>query len=711
MEEGRKHIDDLFREELEGYQEVPREAVWTSLEQRLPKKGGNRRPFLWIFLMVALLSSLGYFALREFSENDSKIAANNKSNSENNAIISNKKEHQNEIENQELNNAFINTADENIPSETKENAENTLEETDDKNSDELSSVNKAGSKQNSKTSNTESSYRNTNGSNQDFLDGETTKNRDEEDIDNTTKKSDYRTSKNTTQISERKNTSSVANPLIIQSSNEKRKPKTNSETKNQEASTNPVKSNSNEKDIAKKESSISTNVKNTKATASNKDVEKKATTTAEQKEKQNTKGRVASNKKTITPEIDIKKNTSNKQKNKEQKNTPPVEEKKTVNEKNKTASSEPKTTKADPIDVTAERSKGIPIDVAAATSKATPIAVDPELDNKKSKIDVSYQDANGNPIDIGILRNPRWLDPEKRVPSTYDVEGKSDAPKDGVGGEGKGGTGEEGKEKKKKENGLKLDAGIKMGYERGFANVTTSNFTGNVFAQWNISKKVALTLQPGIRYTSINNVSVFRDQAFHDVKVAAIDSAHVYTSDTTGTKVQRNYIYSNTYDSINMSYALDPRTYLEVELPLLLQYKVADNFSVLGGFQLSFGKIVQVKSSNQNIFRFSRMDTLSYAAVDTFVGPSNPAPQDHFTYSTPSYNTFNNNAHKNPITNPARFGIMLGFSYEFRKRLLIDVMMRKNLSNLNFIPNEEVRKIYRQPYFRISVGYRLFGAK
>ena len=69
MEEGRKHIDDLFREELQGYRETP-DAVWTSIEQRLPSPG-RRRPFLWLWLllMLALLSSLGYYA---YKHQDSK---------------------------------------------------------------------------------------------------------------------------------------------------------------------------------------------------------------------------------------------------------------------------------------------------------------------------------------------------------------------------------------------------------------------------------------------------------------------------------------------------------------------------------------------------------------------------------------------------------------------------------------------------------------
>jgi hypothetical protein len=109
----------------------------------------------------------------------------------------------------------------------------------------------------------------------------------------------------------------------------------------------------------------------------------------------------------------------------------------------------------------------------------------------------------------------------------------------------------------------------------------------------------------------------------------------------------------------------------------------------------------------------SKVDTISFAtaAVDTSNSPTIPPIDGYFNYSTPSFSTFDESKYRNPVTNPARFGLMLGFSYELRKRVLIDLMMRKNVSNLNFIPNEEVRKIYNQPYFRITIGYKLFQSK
>jgi hypothetical protein len=82
-----------------------------------------------------------------------------------------------------------------------------------------------------------------------------------------------------------------------------------------------------------------------------------------------------------------------------------------------------------------------------------------------------------------------------------------------------------------------------------------------------------------------------------------------------------------------------------------------------------------------------------------------------FNYNTPDISTANPEVGQNPTTSPARFGLLFGFSYELRKRLLVDFMVRKNISDMNFIPNEQVRKIYTQPYLRLMVGYKLFGDK
>src|SRR5690606_21444208 len=156
----------------------------------------------------------------------------------------------------------------------------------------------------------------------------------------------------------------------------------------------------------------------------------------------------------------------------------------------------------------------------------------------------------------------------------------------------------------------------------------------------------------------------------------------------------------------------------EMELPLMLKYYVAPNLSILGGVAMTFGNIIQIQENrveynglNKTIAGTPYAPVLSDSAGN-FPAP-NPAPPAMvpFTYNSPEISTANPVIGQNPATNPARFGVLFGFSYELRKRLLIDFLMRKNLSDMKFIPNEQVRKIYTQPYLRLMLGYKLFGDK
>lgn len=69
MEEGKKHIDDLFREQLGSYRETPGDHVWSDLERRLAQKddGGAAAPvrsYRWMgyVMLLAALVMLGYFS-------------------------------------------------------------------------------------------------------------------------------------------------------------------------------------------------------------------------------------------------------------------------------------------------------------------------------------------------------------------------------------------------------------------------------------------------------------------------------------------------------------------------------------------------------------------------------------------------------------------------------------------------------------------------
>ena len=69
MEERRKHIDDLFREGLNGYRETPAADVWAALDKRLPAEDEkSSRRWLWYLLLLLLLGTAGYFIYRKYTQ-------------------------------------------------------------------------------------------------------------------------------------------------------------------------------------------------------------------------------------------------------------------------------------------------------------------------------------------------------------------------------------------------------------------------------------------------------------------------------------------------------------------------------------------------------------------------------------------------------------------------------------------------------------------
>ncbi len=271
-------------------------------------------------------------------------------------------------------------------------------------------------------------------------------------------------------------------------------------------------------------------------------------------------------------------------------------------------------------------------------------------------------------------------------------------------------------------NKLSFEGGIKAGYEKGFGDYNTGGFVLTPFLQWNISSKFSLVLSPAIRYNQVNKTMLNAGQSYYNITSARMDSAHVEIPDTIAgglfDSLQRNYIYRNVYDSVVLSSSIKTKNYWEFELPLIFRYNIARNLAVYGGPLLTFGNIIQMGVDRLDFTGKQKIDTVKYQAVsirDTSV-PNYPVPpppgiENYFTYNTPNLSTAPNTTSQNAASNPARFGFMFGFSYELKNRLMIDVLMRQNLSDMKYIPNEQVRKIYTKPYFRITVGYKLFNSE
>lgn len=262
-----------------------------------------------------------------------------------------------------------------------------------------------------------------------------------------------------------------------------------------------------------------------------------------------------------------------------------------------------------------------------------------------------------------------------------------------------------------------FSVGVKLGYEQGFTTQSSGIIAAFPFLQWAFSDKMSLWFQPGFRYNNISKTNLMDRQTFHDIISQSRDSSHVIDNDTTGViTIQRNYIYRSIYDSVIVQYGIKSSKFWEIELPISLQYRVAKNLAVQLGGMVSFGRIVQVEGGLERYSGLSRNGSLSYAPVPYNGQPSTnypnpPTIQNYFTYNTSSFQGVDTNQYKNPSSNPARFALVFGFSYTFKERLLIDVLVRKNVSSMSFIPNDQVRSIYTQPYFRLMVGYKLFGGE
>ncbi|MGC4056986.1 MAG: hypothetical protein QM743_02555 [Chitinophagaceae bacterium] len=80
MEPNEKHIDDLFRQEMEGFRETPPDAVWESLEQRLDAHvatgkspgAGGMGGWLWVVLTFAVVT-VAIFGYRQLHKDNIAI--------------------------------------------------------------------------------------------------------------------------------------------------------------------------------------------------------------------------------------------------------------------------------------------------------------------------------------------------------------------------------------------------------------------------------------------------------------------------------------------------------------------------------------------------------------------------------------------------------------------------------------------------------------
>ncbi|MES2703464.1 MAG: hypothetical protein V4649_12545 [Bacteroidota bacterium] len=260
----------------------------------------------------------------------------------------------------------------------------------------------------------------------------------------------------------------------------------------------------------------------------------------------------------------------------------------------------------------------------------------------------------------------------------------------------------------------KFIAGVKAGFEGSYSGQAGRKIVVSPFLEYKLSDKFSLLTQPAFKGSSLNNRRLTGTQTFY--KAGGVDSSitannPVYVFDGNGNIVDtlgsvQTYTYRHTHDSIVKSYSVGGK-YFEVELPLLLKYALKPNLSVYGGVTLNYSRTIRV---NENTYNSGPIIRDSLQGVFTPQGMSNTAPPataGMFTYAGQSIGSYAGPLYPAATEGMLRLGYMLGFSYEFKKRWLLDGLLQQGFAKSNVVGGYNVNTALSVPYFRVTLGYKL----
>lgn len=252
-----------------------------------------------------------------------------------------------------------------------------------------------------------------------------------------------------------------------------------------------------------------------------------------------------------------------------------------------------------------------------------------------------------------------------------------------------------------------MSAGIKAAYEKGFQSYTANTIVASVFGEVNFSPKVSLIIQPGIKMA--NTSSEYRTANGTYIRAGDTKST-VYNEERDSMNIPtgfRSYAYSQTYDSIVASRRAQ-RKFTEFELPFMVRYKMDKNLSLLAGMNFTFGKTLKMEGLLQTYSGLQLADSIFRYYDSAGIAPPAPAAFSH--PGSVSFSTY-----KDPgateVINMIRFGYTIGLSYTVKQRLIVDLTLQQNLSRLSDIDDEQIKKLFTQPYVRLSAGYSILGKR
>ena len=268
-------------------------------------------------------------------------------------------------------------------------------------------------------------------------------------------------------------------------------------------------------------------------------------------------------------------------------------------------------------------------------------------------------------------------------------------------------------ESKRPRNPIKWSYGLKTGYDFSMNKYSAGNALLGAYLQAHISKRMSVILQPTLKYTNMKRTTLDGTASYYDVKNSSVTALHIITpegADAQGNPVYniiRRYFYAQQYDSVVVSKTIRPKQYAEFELPLLLQYRLTKALSITGGVSANFSRLVQAEREESRFKGIMRYDTAVFAKVnESSPAPAIPAIETRIKYNYSPYADYLSQQQEDPVNN-LRFNYMLGINYALRNGLSFDLLMLSLLGNANYINDNNIKKIYKTPYIRIGVTYKL----
>ena len=251
--------------------------------------------------------------------------------------------------------------------------------------------------------------------------------------------------------------------------------------------------------------------------------------------------------------------------------------------------------------------------------------------------------------------------------------------------------------------------GVKAGVETGMAVGGANKAVVSPYLQYKFSDRLSLMVQPALKMAGLSTRNVGSATTYYDVNPGTgsykiTDSALLILVLTGDTLWNRNYEYTERYDSVVKTNKTGVN-YMEIELPLLLQYKLTKRLSVYGGVNTVYGKKMGV---TEHTYTAKAMPKTGYVnTLAQFYAPA-PAPTGTgITYTGNPLSGYTGPQYPSETGGMFRFGYMFGVSYELRKRWLADVLVQQCIVQQNLVVGYNVNRPLSVPYIRLTLGYRL----